>query len=55
MGDAWLQSRTALALRIPSFVIPQETNLILNPAHPEIARVTVTVEIFRYDPRLAGT
>ncbi len=55
LGDGWLQRQAALVLRVPSAVIPEEHNYLLNPAHPEAPRVTVvSAEAFVYDPRLAG-
>lgn len=35
LGDAWLASCGAPALRIPSVIVPTEDNFLLNPAHPE--------------------
>lgn len=52
-GDAWLAAGDALALRVPSAVVPEETNLLLDPRHPAMARVReVVVRPFAYDPRL---
>jgi RES domain-containing protein len=43
----------ALALRVPSAVIPAETNVLLNPRHPDMARVrVVSIETFAFDRRL---
>lgn len=52
-GTQWLvEHRTAL-LAVPSAIIPGETNYLLNPAHPEIAKVKIiSEEPFAYDPRL---
>jgi len=33
-GTAWLESRTSVALRIPSVLVPSEYNVLLNPQHP---------------------
>src|ERR1700733_4666364 len=33
-GSKWLDSKESIALEFPSVVIPQERNLLLNPAHP---------------------
>ncbi|RYI36000.1 MAG: RES domain-containing protein [Acetobacteraceae bacterium] len=53
LGDAWLGSRSSLALMVPSRVIPLERNVLLNPRHPEMAKVTVAVnEPFVFDDRL---
>ncbi|MBY8605978.1 RES family NAD+ phosphorylase [Burkholderia arboris] len=41
-GDAWLtESRTALLI-IPSVVVRAEFNVLVNPAHPDAARIVVT-------------
>lgn len=35
LGSNWIQARTSLAIRVPSVLIPRETNVLLNPNHPE--------------------
>jgi RES domain-containing protein len=41
LGDAWLRSaRTALA-RVPSVILPDTWNVLLNPQHPAAAQVRV--------------
>ena len=40
-GDAWLtESRTAF-LVVPSVVVRAESNVLVNPAHPDTARIVV--------------
>ena len=52
-GDAWLAGKGSLALRVPSQVIRHDTNVLISPRHPGIARVTVAFqEPFRFDDRL---
>jgi RES domain-containing protein len=52
-GDDWARRGAALALRVPSAVIPAETNVLLNPRHPDMARVrVVSIETFAFDRRL---
>ena len=53
-GDAWLDGGEGLALRVPSFVEPAEASFLLNPDHPKIGGVTLSVERnpFKFDPRL---
>ncbi len=36
MGTEWLQSNASLLLRVPSVVIPDEHNILINPMHPDI-------------------
>ena len=41
--------------QVPSILIPEETNLILNPAHPRMREVEiVSTRAFHFDPRLVG-
>ncbi|OYX25971.1 MAG: hypothetical protein B7Z10_04700 [Rhodobacterales bacterium 32-66-7] len=53
-GDAWLLSAASLGLVVPSRVIPLERNILLNPRHPDMARVGITLtEPFVFDDRLS--
>jgi RES domain-containing protein len=53
IGNAWLERRSSVALRVPSVVIPIETNVLLNPRHPDMTRVRISSnEAFRFDSRL---
>lgn len=52
-GDAWLQSGETPLLLVPSVVFEVERNALINPAHPEAARIRVmSVEPVRWDDRL---
>ena len=54
-GDEFLSSGAALTLLVPSLVVPQERNAIINVLHPAMGGVSVvTNEPFRFDPRLFG-
>ncbi len=39
LGDEWLRSRATALLRIPSAVVPETFNVLLNPQHPEATRL----------------
>ncbi|WP_201981654.1 RES family NAD+ phosphorylase [Hymenobacter rubidus] len=53
LGHAWLQSGRSVALQVPSVVVPQERNLLLNPVHPEFLRVRLLeAQPFHFDERL---
>lgn len=54
LGQAWLQSRRTVALRVPSVLVAQEHHLLLNPTHPEFAQVRLATEPepFFFDERL---
>ncbi len=50
-GGRWLQTG-ALGLRLPSAVIPEESTLLLNPQHPDAAKLRISGPTeFRFDPR----
>jgi RES domain-containing protein len=52
-GDDWLRRAATALLRVPSSIVPEEANLVINPRHTAAARVRVTsVRFFAYDPRL---
>jgi RES domain-containing protein len=52
-GDNWLMSRRSPALWVPSVVMPQSFNIIVNPEHPEAAALTIRdITPLRIDPRL---
>ena len=41
-------------LRVPSVIVPEEANVLVNPAHPDSRRITARkVRRWLYDPRLA--
>lgn len=55
LGDAWARSRRGAVLAVPSVVTPGEWNYLLNPAHPDFAKIRIgQPQAFRPDPRLAG-
>ena len=41
MGLAWLQSAQTAVLSAPSAVVPAERNYLLNPRHPDFARIVI--------------
>jgi RES domain-containing protein len=54
-GDRWLREARAAVLRVPSALVPQEWNAVLNPLHPDHDRIRlVDVSPLRIDPRLVA-
>lgn len=52
-GRAWLAESRALALVVPSVIVHQEMNYVLNVRHPQFAQVRVREhEPFSFDERL---
>lgn len=51
-GDQWLERKVSAVLRVPSVLINTESNFVLNPAHPDFARIVIgKPQTFRFDPR----
>ena len=52
-GDLWLEAGRSPLLRVPSAVVPETFNVLLNPAHRQAALVTVMqASEHVIDPRL---
>ena len=55
-GDRWLRAGSSLGLLVPSAVLRDERNLLLNPAHARIAEVRrVAARPLDWDRRLFPT
>ncbi len=53
LGDAWVAKGRSAVLRVPSAVVPQESNYILNPAHADFKRIKIGTPLpIEFDPRL---
>lgn len=56
VGDDWLSRGSELVLQAPSVLVPEDSNVMLDPAHPRMDEVSiVSTRRFRFDPRLALT
>lgn len=52
-GTRWASEKRSLVLYVPSALLPEEMNGVLNPNHPEFAGVAMTIERpFHFDPRM---
>lgn len=52
-GQRWLQSNASALMFVPSVVIPQASNVLINPLHPDVKLIKAKkLERFSYDPRL---
>jgi RES domain-containing protein len=40
IGRIWLERRASVALRVPSAVVVEEWNYLLNPAHPDFKKLS---------------
>ena len=52
-GDAWIQELRTPVLRVPAVIVPEDSNVLVNPHHPEAAGVRVVRQRrFEFDRRL---
>ena len=52
-GTAWAASNASLLAQVPSVIVPEEMNILINPAHADMASVgAVVVRQWMYDGRL---
>lgn len=52
IGDAWLASKSSALLVVPSVIIHEESNVLINPSHPDAKKITAAVvRQYVYDPR----
>lgn len=53
LGDDFLDNNNYVALKVPSAIVPQEHNYILNPNHSDFSEIIITkIESFTFDNRL---
>lgn len=52
-GDNWLISLRSAVVRVPSAIVPEDSVILINPLHPDIAEITAEkIRKWAYDPRL---
>lgn len=53
IGDAWLTTGETAVLQVPSAIITEEYNYLINPQHPDFSRIKAhRTEKFTFDERL---
>jgi RES domain-containing protein len=53
LGTEWLLSKRSLLLRVPSAIVEQEHNILINPSHSDSSRVIIAeVENYAFDERV---
>jgi RES domain-containing protein len=54
LGSRWAVETRSVVLRVPSAVVEGEFNYLLNPRHPDFARLEIgEPQRFSFDPRLS--
>jgi RES domain-containing protein len=52
-GKTWRLQGTSCLLKVPSAILPEETNFVLDPRHPDAQDLRLVKErAFQFDPRL---
>ena len=55
-GTKWIRSGMSALLVVPSVIVPEEFNVLINPQHSGSTRISATkVRKWLYDPRLTKT
>lgn len=55
IGDDWISRASSVVLRVPSAVIENENNYLINPAHTDFKKLVIgSMEALRLDPRLTS-
>jgi RES domain-containing protein len=53
MGEAWLKGAQSAVLKVPSAVVKDEWNLLINPLHADFSHIAIlSVESYQFDKRL---
>lgn len=53
LGDAWINGMKSAVLSVPSAIVPQEHNFLLNPLHVDFQKIRLfNTEDFVFDPRI---
>lgn len=54
-GDRWIASNATALLVVPSVIVNEERNVLINPLHPDAKSIRVTkLRKWTYDPRMTG-
>ena len=55
-GTSWVFGRSSLLAEVPSVIVPEESNILINPRHPNAAVLGARkVRRWAYDTRLRST
>lgn len=53
IGNSFLKSKKLLLLQVPSVIIPEEYNVLINPLHPDSRKIKIlSASPFQFDYRL---
>lgn len=53
IGDAWISAGASCVLSVPSIIVPEERNYLLNPLHKRFREIQISPSVVcHFDPRL---
>lgn len=53
LGEMWLRQAQSAVLKVPSAVVKDEWNLLINPLHADFTQISIqSVESYQFDKRL---
>ena len=53
IGHEWIKTQVSAVLQVPSIIIPEESNYILNPFHPDFNQVELKeIRPYNFDERI---
>ena len=51
-GDGWVREGRSALLQVPSVIVPDEFNVLINPMHPDVPKISaVNLRRWEFDPR----
>ncbi|MES2863129.1 MAG: RES family NAD+ phosphorylase [Bacteroidota bacterium] len=53
IGDNWIRNQQSAILLVPSAIIPNERNVLINPNHPDFKKIKFSTQPFTFDKRLS--
>lgn len=54
-GTKWCEGMTSLLARVPSVIVPEESNVLINTRHADMTKLKATkIRKWNYDPRALG-
>lgn len=53
LGDHFVRANSFAVMKVPSAVVPGDYNYLINPSHPDSAKIKITkTEVFCFDKRM---
>jgi RES domain-containing protein len=51
-GEGWVKSLSSAVLEVPSVIVNEESNVLINPSHPDAGKIKAkSIRRWSYDPR----